>query len=423
MINEAFLQFIWKFQLFNFSSLKCSEGLPLLILHRGVHNHNSGPDFLNVKLRVNQMLWTGDVEVHVKSSDWIAHKHSGNHQYDAVILHVVYEEDVQLNQVDGVPSFCLVLKGLIPEKYLNGYDTLYHSYSEIPCSYALSDLDSFFWNSYTERLLVERMEYKQSQVEPIFIASNKDYQECFYRLLASSLGLKINKESMLILAEATPLLMLQRQRPDRLNIEALLYGQSGLLFKEFKDDYPKKLRRVYLFYKGKYKLEALKHQQWNFFRLRPNSFPTLRISYLADFVLKSASIFDALFQYKDLKSLLPFFNLDLSSYWEFHYLFDRKSKRRSLHLGDATRNSIIINAILPFCFFYAKQHSNESMMMRVLETFKDLKCEKNKIVRNFKEAGVKGRSAITSQGLIHLYQNYCIPRNCLNCRVLNQILK
>ncbi|MDG1849219.1 MAG: DUF2851 family protein [Flavobacteriales bacterium] len=423
MINEAFLQFIWKFQLFNFTNLKCSRGASLQILNRGIHNHNAGPDFLNVKARVNQMLWNGDVEVHVKSSDWLVHKHQDNPHYDAVILHVVYEEDVQLKQADRTPLFCLELKGLIPNKYLTDYDTLYHSYREIPCSYALPVLDTFFWNSYTERLLVERMEKKQAQVRAIFLASNKDYQECFYRLMAYGLGLKINKDPMLRLAEATPLRILQKHCPNRLHVEALLYGQSGLLLKRFSDEYPKELQLEYLFYKEKYRLQPLKHQQWKFFRLRPNSFPTLRISYLADFILKSESVFEELFHYKGVESLLSFFNLDLSDYWRSHYVFDKKSKRIRKHLGDSTLNTIIINTVLPFCFFYAKQQSDEPMMMRVLETFKDLKCEKNKVVRNFKEAGVNGRSAMMSQGLIHLYQNYCIPRNCLNCRVLNQILK
>jgi len=423
MINEEFLHFVWKFQLFDFSDLKSSRGVSVQILKRGLHNLNAGPDFLNAHVQIDQILWCGDVEMHVKSSDWYAHKHHEDENYDTVILHVVYEEDIEVKSRSGVLLFCLELKDLIPDMYITEYDTLYHSISNIPCSYAIGNLDTFFWSSYAERLLVERLEKKQARVRELFLASNKDYQECFYRLLAYALGLKVNADHMLSLAEVTPFLMLQKHRPNRLQIEALLYGQSGLLKRRYIDDYPKELQREYQFYKEKYKLQSVSRQQWKFFRLRPNSFPSLRISYLADFVLKSKPIFEKLFHYQSLKDILPFFNLSLSDYWKSHYVFDKKSRTLNKRLGKSTIDLIIINAILPFCFFYAKHQSDETMMMRVLESFSEIKYENNKVVRYYKDAGVKVNSAMMSQALIHLHQNYCIPRNCLNCRVFNQILK
>mgnify|MGYP000167769259 CR=1 FL=1 len=421
-VNEEFLQFIWKFQLFNFSNLKCTNKEELLILSPGTHNHNSGPDFLNTRLRLGGMLWSGDVEVHFKSSDWYLHNHEENSHFNAVILHVVYEEDVVVF-LEGSSLPCLELKELIPEEYLNGYEALYYSKAEIPCSYAIGGLNKFFWNSYAERLLVERLEIKQAHVRDVFLATKQNYQECFYRMIAYSLGLSINADSMFRLAEVTPFRMLQKHRISRFQIEALLYGQSGLLERRFSDDYPKELQKEYVFYKEKYGLEPIEYQQWKFFRLRPNSFPTLRISYLADFVFKSESMFDLLFQFKHVDEILPFFNLNLSEYWKSHYVFDKKSKKRNNRLGSFTVNIILINAILPFCFFYAKQHSDELMMQRVLDAFMHLKYENNKVVNYFKTAGVPVKSAAMSQALIHLHQNYCIPRNCLNCRVLNQILK
>ena len=423
MINEEFLQFIWKFQLYNFSNLVSSSGSSILVLNPGVQNLNSGPDFFNAQIQIGEILWFGDVEVHVKSSGWLEHKHHEDDSYDAVVLHVVYEEDVALTRGNGSKLHCLVLRDLIPDEYLTAYDTLYRSDSRIPCAYALPSLDRFFWQSYTDRLLVERLENKQIRVREMFRASNENYQECFYRLLSYTLGLKVNKIPMLRLAEQTPLRLLQKHRLNRLQLEALLFGQSGMLHRVFKDRYPQKLKVEYLFFKEKYKLHPLTSKEWKFFRLRPSSFPSLRISYLADFVYKSELLFDTLFQYKSIEEVRRFFELELSDYWQSHYVFDKKSRKSKKILGQGTIDLIMINTILPFCFFYAKQQSNEAMMMRVLDSFRAIKYENNKIVRSFKEAGVHVKSALMSQALIHLHASYCTPRNCLNCRVFNQILK
>lgn len=423
MINEEFLHFIWKFQLFDFSELQSTRQNTLTILKPGIHNHNAGPDFFNARVRIDDMLWCGDVELHVKSSDWYAHNHQLDINYETVILHVVYENDVEVKSRSGETLFCLELKELIPEKYTNEYDTLYHSISNLPCSYAIGTLDALFWECYSESLLIERLESKMARVQDIFLSVAKDYQECFYRLLAHALGLKINAEQMLSLAENTPLLLLQKHRPDRIKIEALLYGQSGLLNRKYTGHYPKQLQSEYLFYSEKYKLQAISPHQWKFFRLRPRSFPSIRISYLADFILKSEPIFEKLFHFKNIKSILPFFNLKVSNYWKDYYTFDKKAKTSNKNLGKGTLGLLFINAVLPFCFFYARKKSDQEMMMRVLDSFKELKYEDNKIIRYYKEAGVEVKSASKSQALTHLHQHYCIPRKCLNCRVFNQILK
>lgn len=423
MINEEFLHFVWKFQLFDFSNLQSTAQNALQVVNAGLHNQNSGPDFLNARIRIDDILWCGDVELHVNSSDWYAHNHQTDENYDTVILHVVYKNDVDVKSRSEVPIVCLVLEGLIPEKYITEYDTLYHSISNLPCSYAIGSLDTLFWETYSERLLIERLEHKIVRVQNIFFASNKDYQECFYRLLAYALGLSINAEPMLSLAEKTPLLLLQKHRTDRIKIEAILYGQSGLLQRKYVDDYPKQLQIEYKFYAEKYKLQSVRPNLWKFFRLRPSSFPSLRISYLADFVSKSESIFEKLFHFQNIKSVQPFFELHLYTYWKTHYVFDKKTKTVNKNLGKSTIDLVFINAILPFCFFYARQKSDEEMMTRVVEAYSTLKYEDNKIIRYYKEAGVKVNTAMKSQALIHLHQQYCITRKCLNCRVFNQIIK
>ena len=206
------------------------------------------------------------------------------------------------------------------------------------------------------------------------------------------------------LAEVTPVKLLQKHRPNRTHIEALLYGQSGLLERRYTDAYPKQLQQEYRFYKEKYKLQSMPPQLWNFFRLRPNSFPSLRISYLADFVLKSEPIFEQLFAFKDISSLRPFFKLNLSAYWTTHYVFDKNKKRINNMLGKSTINILLINAVLPFCFFYSRQQSDDETLMSVVDAFREIKYEDNKVVHYFKDSKVEVSTALKSQALFHLHQ-------------------
>ena len=423
MINEEFLHFVWKFQLFDFSNLKSTDNIPIQVVKPGTHNHNAGPDFLNAKIRIGGLIWYGDVELHIKSSDWLTHKHHTDQNYNTVVLHVVYDHDKEAVLENGQQLNCLELVGLIPDKYLSQYDTIYHSISNLPCSYSIGNFESSFWSSYSERLIVEKLELKLAKIQSIFLDVDKDYQACFYRLFAYALGLKINAKSMLDLAERSPLLMLKKLRSDRLKVEAILYGQSGLLERNHTDEYPKKLQSEYLYYAQKYKLHAKPAQQWKFFRLRPHSFPSLKISLLADFVIKSTPIFEEIFNFKNIQSFLPFFKLQVSEYWQTHYVFDKKSKFSKKLMGKSTLDLLLLNAVLPFCFFYARQKSDVAMMTNIIEAYQSIKAEDNKVVRNFTKAKVNVKSALQSQALIHLYDQYCIPRKCLNCRVFNQILK
>ena len=335
----------------------------------------------------------------------------------------MYEDDIEISLENGAVLSCLELKNSIPEKYLTQYDTLFHSISILPCNYAIGKLETLFWTSYTEKLLIERLEFKMNLINSLFVDSKNNYQECFYQLLAYSLGLKINADSMLDLAKTSPLLLLQKHRGNRMQVEAILYGQSGLLLRKYTSDYPLQLQNEYSFLAQKYKLNPIASTQWKFFRLRPSSFPSLCISQLADFVVKSESIVDQLFNFKNTKTILPFLKFQVSDYWKTHYVFDKTTKKTNKQIGNSTLDLILINAVLPFCFFYARQKSDTEMLARVVDAYQSLKPEGNKIVRYFKEAKVAVHTAAKSQALIHLHDQYCIPRKCLNCRVFNQILK
>lgn len=423
MINEDFLHFVWKFQAFNFTDLRTTKGEQVCVLKPGIHNKNSGPDFKFAHVQIDGVLWVGHVEIHINASDWYRHKHHLDDNYDAVILHVVYNANQKVYRLSGKEIPTLVLCGLIFEKYLFEYDSLFHSMESVPCSKSLKTIELSFMKTYYEALMIERLEMKNIKINTMFVNSNKDYKECFYQLFAYALGLKINAAQLQDLAVRSPLALLAKHRDDRLAVESILYGQSGLLNRCFSDEYPRKLKSEYLYFKEKYKLHSINYKQWNFFRLRPSSFPTVRISMLADFCVKSDSLFHELLQFSSLHTIKEYLNLKVSSYWRNHYVFDKKANTRNVRLGKTTIDLIIINAVLPFCFFYATQKSNYQMMQSVIDSFRQMKSENNKILRFYKQCGVKVYSALESQALIHLHQNYCIKRKCLNCRVFNQILK
>lgn len=423
MINEEFLQFLWKFQLFKFQNLQTEDNADVQVFSKGVHNFNSGPDFNSAEILIGNIRWYGDVEIHFKSSDWVIHKHHKDPNYNSVVLHVVFHDDVKVYKEDGGVIPTIVLKNRIPKKYLYEYSTLYQSKKTIPCSYELSNIESIFWDDYYESLLVQRLENKCVQIKRLFIDTQQDYQECFYRLFAYSLGLKINANHMLALAEACPLSLLRKHIPNRLSIEALLFGQASLIKRNHTDAYPKSLQNEYKYLKLKYKLRSEEFQNWNFFRLRPSSFPTQRISLLADFVIKSPQLYHELLRFRSIDRIKKYIEISVSEYWKSHYVFDKKSNLRKGKLGQTSLQVILINAVLPFCFFYAKENSNYNMMVSVLESFYLLKSENNRVIRFYKESGLIPRNAFQSQALIHLHQNYCIKRKCLNCRVFNQIIK
>lgn len=423
MINEDFLHFVWKFQLFDFLDLKTEDGKELCVIKPGVHNENSGPDFKSAKISIDGLVWVGHVEIHVNASDWYSHSHHQDGNYDSVILHVVYQNDKSVIDASGEPLFTLSLKDKIPEKYLYEYDSLYHSIQNVPCSKSLAAMDKFFMSSYYEALIVERLEMRSNKIKALLNDCNNDFRECFYRLFAYALGLKINASQMQSLAERCSLKLLTKHTNSRLSVEALLYGQASLLDRNFKDEYPNKLKSEYLFLKEKYKLNAIDNKQWSFFRLRPTSFPTVRISMMADFCIKSNLLFQELFNFSSLKKMKSMLCFNVSDYWKTHYVFDKRVKNRKVTLGTMAIDLILINALLPFSFFYAKQKSNYKMMQDVIDAYGEIKAENNKILRYYVQCGLNAKSAIESQALIHLHQNYCIKRKCLNCRVFNQIIK
>ncbi len=422
MIREELLHYLWKTKRFDWKDLTTTEGESIEIHDFGKHNPNAGPDFLHAKIKIGDTLWAGNVEMHVQSSDWLKHEHSSDTAYENVILHVVLEEDVPITRAGGTRIPCLRMRERIPTKLAATYQQLIHTKAWIPCAEQfaeVSDMTKHFW---LDRLLVERLEQKTTLIEARLQANQFDWEETFYQVLARNFGMKVNGDAFERLAESLPQLTLAKHRDKLFQIEALLFGQSGLLDREFQEDYPKRLQKEYNFLRQKYQLTPMRAVNWNFLRLRPANFPTLRIAQLAQLVYQSTHLFRKILEAENAKAIEQLFQLELGDYWRTHYVFDKVSKARKKTLGDTTIRLLFINTVAPFLFLYGTQKDDNSYQKRALELLEVLPPESNTIIKGWTDLGLKADSAYQTQALIQLKNTYCNDKRCLECAVGNAIL-
>ncbi len=285
-MNEDFLHYLWKYQLFDISKLRTTKDEPVFVIQTGIHNRNSGPDFLNAKIEIGNYTsissvpaWFGNIEIHLKSSDWYAHQHEKDANYDAVILHVVWEhdEDVFIKSNVAIPT--LELKNIVPSSLLEKYRKLYQKPVKwIPCESELQYVDTFFVNHWLERLYIQRLERKSHQIQQLLSDSNNDWEAVLFQLLVKNFGLKVNGETFLKLSKSIPFSMIRKERNDVKKLSALLFGQAGFLNGSIEDSYHIELKKEYEYLRHKYQLTPLNKNEFLFFRMRPSNFPTIRIS-------------------------------------------------------------------------------------------------------------------------------------------------
>lgn len=422
---EDFLHYIWKFRLFARADLKTTTGDALEIYSAGLHNQHSGPDFSNARIKIGDTVWAGNVEVHLSSSDWKKHGHNEDTAYESVILHVVYRDDLPLVLANGRKVPTLELKDRIPEELYQRYHQLmFGVQAVIPCEASIGSVDELTMNNWLTRVLVERMEYKSAAVISALNLNKGDWEETFYQFLAANFGFKINALPFELLAKSLPQLLLAKHKNNPLQIEALIYGQAGFLGESLNDEYPKLLKKEYDFLRQKYKLTPVDVHLWKFMRLRPANFPTIRLAQFAGLILQSNHLFSKLLEVKDVKELEALFsNIKINAYWENHYRFGTESAPAQKNLGEASVNVLMLNTMALFLFSYGKYNQLQHFVNRSLQLLEFLPHEKNKIVEDFCNLGVKIKSAFDSQALLELKNNYCIHKKCLQCGVGNKILK
>ncbi|MCQ2294343.1 MAG: DUF2851 family protein [Bacteroidales bacterium] len=416
--NESFLQYIWQHQLLE-GELRTAEGQLVSIERPGLLNRDAGPDFFDARIWLDGTLWVGNVEIHVKSSDWNHHRHSTNPAYHNVVLHVVFENDTAITLQDTHTLPTLSVANYIPQAVWDNYTSLLTPPDEIaiPCGDRISSLPSFFINSTLERLTLERLESKCNNVRQLLADTHGSWEQTCYWLIAHYFGGKSNAFPFELLARSTDMNLIARWRDRPQRIEALFLGQAGMLENYFTDEYPRLLQSDYEAIRQGAKLTPLSSHLWKFFRLRPYSFPTIRISQFAALLCQSHNLFAHLLDTPDAVQLQQFFDVAASDYWTHHFQFDKPSPGKPKKLGSAFVQVLIINAWVPLLFEYGNQHGNQSYKDQAVSILEQLPPERNNIITQCASVGLKPSSAAQSQALLQLFNQHCTPRTCLSCPI------
>lgn len=423
-MREYILHFIWKHQYYNVTKSVSESGEPIQVIHQGHHNHNSGPDFGQSKLKIGIVEWVGDVEIHVKSSDWNLHKHQFDKAYNKVILHVVWENDQHVNREDGTLLPVLILKDLVDKTLLNRVDGLINSIESISCSSQLNNVSKIVVTDTIQRSLVKRLKRKSELVLHELKKAKGDWNEVTYHLFMRQMGMKVNGDSFYDLARVIPYQILKKYQHKQTAIEALLFGMSGLLEGAKQDEYTKLLSSEFYFLAHKHKLTAkLKPEQWRFMRLRPSNFPPLRLAQAASLLAIKGNIFDFFSEFSTAKELIKNLELSSSEYWETHYRFGIKAKGLVPSFGKTSIDLLLLNVVSPLLAAYAFHVDNDLYVEKAIVLSELVKPEQNRIVRQWKAIGILPKSGAESQGLIELYNENCIKKKCLNCGIGYSILK
>jgi len=422
-IPEEFIHFIWENRLFACEDLKTLQNEPVEVVHTGRRNTDSGPDFFNAMVKIGGTLWAGNIEIHRKASDWDKHHHTFDRAYENVILHVVEDADKQIFRENGTAIATLELTW--PGHLTRNYQRLLHSKTWIACQEQFHRIDPIVLRLGFNRLMIERLEDKTEEIKGILEQNCHNWNETFFRMLARMFGFKVNASPFEILAKVVTLRILTKHKNSLFQMEALLFGASGLLSEElFGDPYFIDLQKEFSFLKKKYKLSGVEPHLWKFMRLRPGNFPTIRISQLAALIHRSQGLFSHIVDTSDLQELKELFMVKASGYWECHYRFNRPATRiLPKELGESSVNTIIINVVIPFLFVYGEEQNLHHLKDRALGFLEQLPAENNSVICRWEQLGVKACSAFETQALLQLKNRHCNRKNCLRCPIGNKLVR
>lgn len=420
-MNEALLQFLWQHNLYNTVGLVTSGGEPLVVINSGRPNRDAGPDFAEARIKVGNTVLVGNVEMHMRSSDWFRHGHEKDSAYKNLILHAVYENDIE-DVAAGMPT--VELKGHISAEVIARYSGLVASKEKLPCARRLEAVKELTKESWLSRLLAERWEQKLGDWNVLLQNSAEDWSNLLYWRLAANFGFKTNAVPFLLLAQSLPLNIPTRHKDNLVQLEALFFGQAGMLDGDFNDDYPRQLQREYDYLRKKYSLKPINRALWKFLRMRPANFPTVRIAQFAALVHKSLHLFSQIIEVHSVDKIVPLLDVRASEYWDKHFRFDEaQDKATAKVLGKSSIENIVINTVAPIQFLYASRQGTDKLQEQSLQLLEDVPAEENSIIRIWAENNWAPENAAQSQAMIQLYNNYCSGRKCLDCAIGLSILK
>jgi len=421
-MQEDFLHYVWQHKKMSLKSLKTTAQDPITLKAVGLANVNSGPDFFNAQVRIGTQLWAGNVEIHVKSSDWYVHHHETDAAYDNVILHVVWEHNMEIYRKDNTPIPTLELKNyVLPHTYKN-YNTLLNQKQYwIPCEPNMKEVEAFTVNHWLERLYLERLEGKYKAIETQLIESKQNWEAVLFWQLAKNFGLKVNGDAFLSIAKSMDFSVIRKSQFEAHQLEALFFGQAGLLETEAQDAYVSELKSTYAFLKTKFSISNKGVLPVQFFRLRPPNFPTIRLAQLAALYSRSSNLFSSIIEAQTLEQLHAVFEGPTSKFWDTHYTFEKTSKSTPKTLTKSFINLLVINTIVPIKFAFNK-YNRQSNQEDVVAIMRKIPMEHNSIVDKFHTLYAFGKTALDSQALIQLQQNYCSKNKCLHCAIGSALL-
>lgn len=421
-MKEDFLHYVWKFQKLDTAPFQTSNHETLHIKNQGSHNLNSGPDFFNSQIEIDGQLWAGNIEIHIKSSDWYAHGHQTDAAYDNVILHVVWEHNAEIFRKDGTTIPTFVVKKHIPKITLDQYQKLFSKGEKwINCENDFGNLDDFMVQNWLERLYFERLQQKQELLLLELKDTQHHWESLLFRMLCKNFGLKVNGDSFFSIAKSVDFSILKKCSQERQDIEALLLGQAGLLEGEMTDWYFKTLKAKYEYLKHKFQLRNDSVIHPKFFRLRPPNFPTVRLAQLAMLYCEKQNLFSQVIDAQDMYELYAIFDICGSEYWETHYNFGISSLQRKKRITKSFVDLLTINTIIPLKFCYAVQQGKD-ISEEILALTATISSEENTVVRKFNSLHKISENAYQSQALLQLKNEYCDKNKCLQCAIGNSII-
>ena len=420
-MKEDFLHHLWLYKRLDITQLQTTTGEPLQILHFGHYLQSAGPDFFNAQLIIGDQKWAGNIEMHLKSSDWYLHNHQSDVNYDNVILHVVWEHDIDVFRKNNEAIPVLELKYYVSKEQIKQYQNLFRPKSWINCENELALVDKFLIQNWQERLFFERLEQKSQVVKDWLLETQNDWEQVTFGLLFKNFGLNSNGAPFFAIAKEIPFSIVRKERENLQHLEALFFGISGLLESDFEDKYPKTLQQNWWYLKQKYQLKTAS-QEVQFFKLRPDNFPTIRLAQLAALFHKHHSVFQLLSVNSNMKELRELFTVSASKYWETHYQFDKESPKKRKQLSSEFIDLLLVNTILPLQFSYADYQGTDKTE-DLLGLIQQVKAESNTVISKFESIGITSENAFQTQALLQLKKNYCQKNQCLHCQIGIHLLK
>ncbi|CAM3846427.1 DUF2851 domain-containing protein [Flavobacterium cucumis] len=421
-MKEDFLHHLWQFKKFDIVNLKTTKGESIQILNSGQYLQLTGPDFFNAQLIIGNQKWAGNVEIHLKSSDWYIHHHEQDSNYDSVILHVVWEHDVPIFRKDNSEIPTLELKAYVALSDLHKYQSLISQKSWIYCENQIGSVDHFILKKWQERLFFERLEKKSQLIFELLKELNQDWEAVLFCLLAKNFGLNTNGEIFFKIAKSIPFSVVRKESFSLESLESLLLGKANLLSHDFQDSYAKEIKNSYYYLVQKYQLNIKVVGSVEFFKHRPDNFPTIRLVQLANLYFHRKNLFSILIQSSSINQLYQVFNVGVSMYWETHYNFDKESSKKIKKLSKSFIELIIINTIIPLRFAFAQSQKKE-IAQELIDLVIAIPSEQNTIIEKFQSFGIESKNVYESQALLQLKNKYCDNKKCLNCDIGYFILK